>query len=139
MTPWGRDGGQVVCGSGGNALPGQLLVAGSVTGHGHVDDDGTGQPETLHERVLKGHQAGGRMDDLDAHGLLPQRAVQQATDLEAAHAEALADGVLGEVPVVVELGSAKHQARVSRHHRRAGPRGRGDGHAHLCRLLLICR
>src|SRR6202142_3630143 len=85
------------------------------------------------------------MDDLDPDGRLAEGAVEEPADLEAADAQPLAHLVLGQVQPVVELGCAKHEARLARQ-RLAGARGRlpgrcssgGDRDAQMCSRLLMC-
>ena len=130
--PFRPDRGKVVRGGRGDALAGELLVVGRRAGGRHVDHDGAVEREPLDEGVLEGHEAGGRVDDLDPDGGLAQGTIQQPADLEAAHAEALADLVLGQVEPVVELGRAEHQPGL------AGPElvlaldQRAGRHAQMC-------
>ena len=69
------------------------------------------------------------MDDLDAHGPLPQRAVEQAPHLEATDAESLADRVLGQVAVVEIEAEQLGAVQVAQHggaeeHQRQADEGR---------------
>ena len=82
-------------------------------GGGDVGDGRGVEGEARHERVLELHEPGIRMDDLDPDDLLLDRAVQQATDLEPAEADPLADLRLAEVQPVVELGDPHHLADVA--------------------------
>jgi len=66
------------------------------------------------------------VNDLDPDGRLAQGAVEEPADLEAADPEPLTHLVLGQVQPVVELGRAKHQARLARE-RLAEARGRMQG------------
>ena len=122
----------------GDALAGEELVVERRAGRRDVDDDGAAEPELADERILELHETGGRVDDLDPDGRFAEGAVQEPADLEAAHAEALADLVLGQVQAVVELGRAEHEPGLCGPQLVLAEDRRARGHAQMCSTLLMC-